>query len=158
MKTLENTQSFVRAYEDDERDAWEAVRLDHDWAMLAFEIEALLDLGIVVNRQMRRVLEHWHDWVAEDSSRYLPATHELLHSEGQRLIEINQRVVQLVEKVQKRGHKLRRFDEFQEIEKNLRSDLGSCSGAVNDEFAVLHNTAIADFEANRTVEIANWGE
>lgn len=157
MKTFENTRRSVRAYENDERDAW-VVRQEHNWAMLAYEIEDLVDLGIVVNRKMRRVLEHWHDWVANDATRYDPQTHELLHSEGQRLIEINLRVVSLVEEVQKRGYPIKRYDDFRGIEENLRSDLGTCTGVVNEEFKKLHDAALTEFKQGRTVEIANWGK
>ncbi len=112
---ITNAARATRAYRDNQKDIWEETKREHDCAMLAFEIEELVALGIAVLGSWLKCLDQWHHWVSEDAQNYSAKEHSLIKSIEDLAAKATKGTLKLIDDAKKLGHDIDHEETFRLI-------------------------------------------
>lgn len=153
---LEQTEESAKRYRIECDSAWQAIKKDHDRAMIAMGVDDLVGTGIWVLDRWLRHAERWHEWVSEDPSNYDPAAHKQLGFIESLATGTTETTVELIDQIKSWGYEVHREEEFRDLAKNVLGPTYKRFDA--PEFAALAQEAQNEYENGNIEEISNWGD
>lgn len=153
--TIEDAETFLERQED----AWAQLKCEHDQAMLAFEVEDLVEYGIYLLRSWARHAESWHRWVSEDAARYDVKGHETLRKIEEMASKAAEGTIGLINQVKTWGHEIRREEVFRQVAELVIGAAASPNQQFTGEkLAEYQKNAWQEYQAGEAEEITNWGD
>lgn len=159
LATLSRAEHFTEEYRENAESIGEAVRKEHDRAMIVCDVEDLVGLGIFVTDMWFRHVERWHEWVSEDKKRYQKDIHETLRRLEIILVEAVRKTLEAISCVKKWGFEIDDEKEFRECADQLLA----CTQPLADphcqeQIRTLGKEAVQEYKASQLQEIKHWGE
>lgn len=157
--TLSRAEHFTDEYRSNAESTWNATKKEHDQAMIVYDVEDLVGLGIFVMDLWFRTVERWHAWVSEDRTRYEKSVHDTLQRLETKLVEATGTTLEAIGCVKKWGFEVDAEDEF----RKLADQLLACSSPLADpdcqqQIGALGKEAAKQYGAGQLQEIKHWGE
>ncbi len=152
-------QQYVEAYQETERDAWERIHHEHNKAMVARDLEDLIELGIFVLKKWNRAICEWHDDVSQNAEEYDQSMHSRLKTIESGLVDTTQKTLEMVRVVTSWGYELAREGEFAGLAQQVILAGRSADEQFSDEsFVQFRKNALKEYERGDATEIEHWGQ
>lgn len=162
---LERTERYARDYWESERGAWERVgaweriKVEHDLAMIAFDVEDLIDLGFYVISMWLRHAEQWHELVSGNPKLYSEDTHRQLRSIEAIVVEATEGTLKLIDKMKKLDCDFTREGQYTELAIRVIGATKPIPDRPRDEsFDEFRKSALDEHRQGKTIPIGHWGE